>query len=368
MTDELIREAKEKLVVSFQAAKDYREKKYFMLNFLNEKMSKRPDILSLIGNNPLQMMYDNHEIHVNLMANVFEYSLFEILVKTVPWVYRAYHNNGFSYDYFLEELRVWMEAVEKFLPSSSADEINKTYIWLIENHEKMIELSQKQDEFKIFLEEEWRPQKNKFLSYLLRADLESALKFANKFIKSSKSIEDFYLKIIQPALYEIGNLWEKGKISVAEEHIASSIVARVLAHIYIHFLKIDIKSKFKAIVTASPNEYHELGARMLADLLQMDGWKVYYLGANVPEGEVIKLIKKVKPNLICISITMPFNFDKAKSLINRIRTLKEDQIKVMVGGLLLKLFPEIYKNLEANFGASDAKEAVNIAKSLKDHL
>ncbi|MCX7966850.1 MAG: hypothetical protein N2596_09530, partial [Syntrophorhabdaceae bacterium] len=102
--DELIKEAKEKLVVSSKSAEDYEEKKEFMLEFVNQEISKRPDIAKLIGGNPLQMMYDNHRNHVNFMVNVFKYSLFEMLVKIVPWVYKSYHNHDFSYDYFPVEL------------------------------------------------------------------------------------------------------------------------------------------------------------------------------------------------------------------------------------------------------------------------
>ncbi|MDW8136586.1 MAG: cobalamin-dependent protein [Thermodesulfobacterium sp.] len=365
MIEELIKEAKEKLKVSPQAAKDYEENKPFMLNFVNQEMTKRSDLLTLIGFNSLQIMYDNHTNHANFMANVFKYSLFEMLVKMVPWVYKAYSNHGFSYDYFLVELHTWKRAVENFLPSSSAKEINRTYEWLIEKHEEMIELSQKQDEFKITLERKWEIKKERFLSHLLRADFNSAVKFANRLVKSPQDLENFYLKILQPALYEIGSLWEKGKISVAEEHLATSIVGRVMANIYTYFPKNKTKAQAKAIITSSPNEYHELGGRMVADLLEMDGWDVYYLGANVPEDEVLKLVKKIKPKLIGISVTMPFNLERTEKLISKIRSLKGISLKIMVGGLLFNLFPEVYLKLGADFWASDAKKAVEIAKFLK---
>lgn len=55
--ESLIREAKEKLIVSPEAVKDYEAKKDLMLDFVNQEMSKRTDIIKLIGENPLQMMY-----------------------------------------------------------------------------------------------------------------------------------------------------------------------------------------------------------------------------------------------------------------------------------------------------------------------
>lgn len=362
--EQLIKEAKEKLIVSPQSAKDYEEKRDLMLNFVNDEMSKRSDIFELIGGNPLQMMYDNHRNHVNFMINVFKYSLFEMLVRIVPWVYKSYHNHDFSYDYFLIELKTWKEAVEKFLPKESAIEINRTYDWMIRKHEEMIELSKRHSNFVISLEERWQRKKDRFLSYLLKADYESAVRFANRFIKSSSDIENFYLKIVQPALYDVGHLWEMGKISVAEEHLATAIVGRVMAQVYTMFPK--TKKKSKAIVTASPNEFHELGARIVADLLEMAGWDVYYLGANVPALELIKIIKKRRPKLLAISVTMPFNIEKAENLICEVKKLEIVKPKIIVGGLAFNIFPDIYKAIGADFWAPDAKGAVEIASRLKD--
>jgi len=124
---ELIKEAEKKLRVSNESAEEYEKKKDLMLDFVNKEMSKRKDLAQLIGGNSLQMMFDNHRNHVNFMINVFKFSLFEMLVKIVPWVYKSYYNNGFSYDYFLVELETWKRAIKNFLTESNANEIIKTY-------------------------------------------------------------------------------------------------------------------------------------------------------------------------------------------------------------------------------------------------
>lgn len=362
--EKLIKESKEKLNVSEQAAKDYEKNREIMLEYVNKEMSERDDIVKLIGGNSLQMMYDNHRNHVNFMINVFNFSLFEMLIRVVPWVYRAYHNHDFSYDYFVIELETWKKAVNKFLSKSSAKEINKTYDWLIEKHEDMIKLSKSQSHFIITLEEHWQDKKDEFLSYLLEADFDSALKFTDKLIKSADDIEKFYLKIVQPALYDVGNLWEIGKISVAEEHLATAIVGRIMANIYTKFPK--TKKKAKAVVASSPNEFHELGGRIVADFLEIDGWDVYYLGANVPEQELIKLIKKTKPKILALSVTMPFNIEKATIAINSVKKLKGVKPKIIVGGIAFNLIPDIYKKIGADFWAPDAKKAVEIARKFKN--
>lgn len=61
---------------------------------------------------------------------------------------------------------------------------------------------------------------------------------------------------------------------------------------------------------------------MLVDLLEMEGWMVYYLGANVPEERVLSMVKRIKPDLLCISVTMSYNVEKAKLII---REVKKDE-------------------------------------------
>lgn len=363
--EELIKEAKERLIVSPEAAENYKEKRYLMLDFVNQELSKRPDITKVIGGNPLHIMYDNNRNHINFMINVFKFSLFEMLVKIVPYMYRVCHNHDFSYDYFPIAFETWKEAVNKFLQTDSAKQINKTYDWMIEKHQIMIEISQSQEFFIIPLEEKWRRRKQKFLSYLLEGDFESALEFSNRFIKSSRDIENFYLKIVKPSLYDLGNLWERGKISFLEEHLATAIVGRVMANIYTKFKKVREKSRLKAIVTSSPNEYHELGGRIVADFLEMNGWDVYYLGANVSSEKLIKLVKKIKPKIVAISVTMSFNIEKAAELIKKIKEVKNVKPKIIVGGLAFNLLPDVYKLIGADFWAPDAKKAVEIANQLK---
>jgi methanogenic corrinoid protein MtbC1 len=361
----LIKEAEKKLPVSNESAEEYEKNKDSMLDFVNTEMSKRKDLVQLIGGNSLQMMFDNHRNHINFMIDVFKFSLFEFLIKIVPWVYKSYYNQGFSYNYFLIELETWKKAVKKFLTKSNADEIIKTYDWLIEKHEKMIDLSKSLDIFTIKLEDEWEHRKNQFLSYILEGDFERALKFTKKILKKYEDIQNFYLKIIQPALYDVGTLWEKGKISVAEEHLATSIVGRIMANIYILFPKTK-KTKLKAIVSSSPNEFHELGGRIVADFLEIDGWDVSYLGANVPEQELIKIVKKTKPKLVALSVTMPFNIEKAHKIINSLKTMGSYNPTIIVGGIAFNIFPDLYKKIGADFWAKDAKSAVEIARKIKN--
>lgn len=137
----LIVSAQELPPVPLQACHAYHEAERKMSGKVDVKLAGRTDIMELIGNNPLQMMYDNHKHHATFMSTVFSISGFNLLARTIPWLYRAYSAHGFSYDYFPVELQQWKSAVLDTLAVPNADSILVIYDWMLDKHSDMVALS-----------------------------------------------------------------------------------------------------------------------------------------------------------------------------------------------------------------------------------
>ncbi len=349
--------------VSAQAAEAYAADRNTLVSLVNESMMNRKDLSGLLGGNSVEMMTMNHENHAAFMANVFLLNQFEMLAKTIIWVYRSYKARGFSYDYFPVELKAWMEAIRDQLDSQYCEQILAIYQWMIDAHERTIYLSELSfEDVQDDISPE-NPMKQHFLEALLNADHAEALAMARE-VKQQADFESFLLDVIQPSMYEIGRLWEKGLISVAQEHLASSIVGRVMSQLYIANMATK-PSKGIAVITTAPNEFHELGAWMVSDLLELDGWRVRYLGANSPLPDLVKLILDIRPQVLALSVTMPFNLDKVRDVIGTVRKNEElDSVKIIVGGGIFKTMPNIWSELGADAAAGNAREAVSVANSL----
>jgi methanogenic corrinoid protein MtbC1 len=354
---EIIKEAKELPLVSLKATTAYQENISVLRKYVDDTLSSNPSINKLIGNNPLQVMYDNHGHHAAFMATVFSIGNYELLARTVPWVYRAYSAHKFSYDYFPLELKTWIQALEKHLTSDLTEEIKSVYAWMIKRHENMIYLSQTQEELELPISEDWLERKNSFLTSLLEGDHKKCLEYAKESISTSKDIEQFYLHIIQPVMYEIGMLWERGTISVAQEHLASAIVGRVMASTSMLEVSPE-KDMAKVVITSAPNEFHEIGAWMISDILEHEGWKVRYLGANTPTNDLLELLRSFQPKVLALSVTMPFNILKANEIIKTIKGDEElNQILVIVGGRAFNDTVDLWRSTGADFYAANAQEA-----------
>lgn len=349
--------------VSLEAAEEYKNKLDLLIEKVNNKLFSRNDITDLIGDNPINKMYNNHENHAKFMYNSFKLNDKKLFYTTINWVYRTYSNHGFSYDYFLVELKAWMEAVEETIEDKKAEEINKVYSWMIDHHDKFIRESKVIEPIKFETKNDFSGLYKEFLKCLLQGNHKHCIITAQQKVETKEDMLLFFEEVIKPTMYKIGSLWEEGEISTAEEHLASSIVSRIISSLYSRFIYLE-NDKGKAVISAIANEYHEIGSRIVSDSLEMDGWDVEHLGADTPTEDLIEFISKEDLFLIGLSAALPFNIDNLVStieIIKAIDTLRD--IKILVGGKVFNDNPELWKKTGADAWAKDGREAAEIAES-----
>ncbi len=344
------------------AGRAYRAKMVTLREQVARELTHYLAIEVLIGFNPLDTLYDQHRYHAGFMANVLHFNAFELLAGTVAWVYQTYHVHGFSYDYFLLEVKTWMRAVAEHLEAAAAQAVNAVYLWWLSHHEDLIRLSQGDLTSLHFrdpaLDQEWEA----FLPPLLAGGYRECLHLADQIVKSPKTLVNFYLQVIQPCLDQVGTLWQRGAISAAQEHLASAVVQRIMAVIYARVEPMN-PLKGKAVVTAAPQDFHEMGARRLADCLSLDGGEVDYLGANTPQADLLGFLVGVSPFLVAISLALPCNLMETEEIVRGIKSHPYlSDTKIMVGGRLFLDYPDLWQVTGADGWAPDAKAAVDMAK------
>ncbi|WP_319371802.1 cobalamin-dependent protein [uncultured Ilyobacter sp.] len=350
-------------VVSYASAAEYEKNIPTMTESVNSIMTKINSTENLIGDNPLSVMHDNHIHHSKFMANIFKLNDYELLNNTLKWVLNSYVSRGFKSKYFQIELDTWISVIRDTLEPNYSSGIIKIYQWMksaLENIER--ENKNLINEIPYPFDSDWENVKNKFFNLLIKGNSAEALSFSKSIVHDRESLENFYSKVITYSMYEVGLLWEKGLISVAQEHLATSIVMRIISYLYMNFILIE-SSKGKAIITASANEFHEIGARIISDQLELDGWNVLYLGANIPNEELIKIIKEENPDFIGISVAMAFNINKVKELVAQIRSDSTlNYMKILVGGHAFTFGGDSKEKIGADKISFSIDETINTAR------
>ena len=352
--------------VSPAAAQAYYDMSDRLVAWVRDELEANADIPALIGGNQRELVRDGLNNHVAFLATVLWQNSSELLVKVVPWMYRVYRARGFSYDYFPIEFAAWKKGVHECLGGPHCVEICNVYDQLMTIHPDNMQRSESNQGLIFAPQRGTNRLQESLLTSLLSGDTGGTLRLVDEAIRTEDDLKRFYLDALAPAMYRIGILWERNEISVAEEHLSTAIVSRISATLYARFATVEVH-RGKAVVSAGSNELHEVGARMLADFLELDGWDVHYLGANTPCGDLIKTLKKQKPFLLALSVSTLFNLEHARKAI---AAIKEDQdacgVKIMVGGLAFNVTAESWRDFGADGYAVDAEKAAMCANTWWD--
>ncbi|MBR9979067.1 MAG: hypothetical protein KFH87_13360 [Bacteroidetes bacterium] len=129
--EQLIAEARSLEEPPSSAMEEFAQKRDRLAAAMNERFSRREDLLQLIGDGNQAMMEDNHRNHVRFMHSLFQRYLPEVLVDTVLWVFRAYRAHGFQLTYWPAQLDTWIELFRSELTPESFHAIEPYYHWML---------------------------------------------------------------------------------------------------------------------------------------------------------------------------------------------------------------------------------------------
>ncbi len=339
--------------------KAYIEEAEKLIDYVNNQMGKRNDIVDLIGNTPLALMMDNHRNHINFISGILIFKDIEVLMSTLPWVYKTYRSKGYQYDYFYYELCEWKNAISKLLPPQSANALLPLYDFMLEYHNECIRLSEEMKHHNNSKESTWDDIHERILHALINGDYKLIIEILENDYCIKDQLINIYQEVLQPVMYEIGERWSKNEISIAREHLASSTLSRIMSILYNEYM-LDTMQKGVAIISSGVNEYHQLGARMVADALESDGWNIYFLGADTPIHELVELMNELNPVFVGLSVTMMSNVHKVDEAIKAIR-LSNKLVKIMVGGRAVNLSYAVRQKLDADVFPKDIIQTLKFA-------
>ena len=148
----------------------------------------------------------------------------------------------------------------------------------------------------------------------------------------SGSVAEVHTRVITPSMYRIGELWKAGAITVADEHVATAIVHRVLASLYSSQTNGPLDMRVTVLLAAPAGEHHALGLRIVADLLELSGFHVLLLGADTPTDALVAAVAEHEPSLVGLSLTMPTgssSLEEAMAAVSAVRPTTP----ILLGGL-----------------------------------
>lgn len=142
--------------------------------------------------------------------------------------------------------------------------------------------------------------------------------------------DDVLDQVIGPLLFTIGSLWHQGMLRPANEHLATATIRRVL--VWMTELSAPESDAPVLVVGTPANQLHELGAMLAATTATGNGWRVVYLGANLPADELARAVVHAKADAIALSVVFPTDDGAIAGELARLRAALSPSIAIVVGG------------------------------------
>lgn len=162
------------------------------------------------------------------------------------------------------------------------------------------------------------------LAALLRFD-DAAAQAALDRLLADYGREAVLATAVLPALRTIGDGWERGEVSIAQEHFASTLLRGRLLGLARGW---DRGAGPRALLAAPPSERHDLGLIAFGIALREYGWRITVLGADTPAETMLDAVRAVRPDLVVLAAVAEEPFRGSADELARLAEL----VPVAVGG------------------------------------
>jgi methanogenic corrinoid protein MtbC1 len=321
----------------------------------------RPDLERRYGAAGFSKCLEDANFHLRYLSEAIEASEPKLFVDYIAWAKVMLASRNVPTEDLANHLEVVRDVIADSLPGEMRESV-RSYIHsaldYLRGHHQAQALS--------FLEygEPLSEVAKSYLTALLRYERHAAIRLILDAVDAGTSVKDIYYFVFEPCQREIGRLWQLNMATVAQEHYCTASTQLAMALLYPRIFA-EKKTKIGTLVAACvPGELHEMGPRLVCDLLEMEGWDTTFLGASVPIAALLETVKARRPHVFAISASMTFHVNMVRQLILALQGSNIAPLpQILVGGHAFRLAPELWRDVGADGFAQDSLQTVELLKS-----
>lgn len=175
------------------------------------------------------------------------------------------------------------------------------------------------------------PWAERLESRMVAGDANGAWSVVEAALSAGHSPADVYADYLAPALRSIGDKWQSGELAVHDEHLASSVAARLIGRLGPRFSRRG-RPRGTVITALPPGDDHGLSSAMIADIVRSAGYSVLDLGANTPVESLETTAARTDDLVaVCLSVVYDAALHDVAEMIAAVRRASPG-VPVFVGG------------------------------------
>lgn len=318
-----------------------------------------PELKALNSNDFIEKSIRDTEYSILYLSNAITVSSTKLFENYMEWFVGIMESISLPVKYLRGSIESIFEVAKNHYDETYIDIIEnfvRRGIYVLDHHEG-VTVAPKSTHTLI-------PFRDRYIHHLLEGDRFKANALVQELVSNDVLLEDIYMEIFHESQREIGRLWQTNQITIAEEHYCTAATQLIMGQLYPKIFSTP-KNDLVFVGTCVSGELHELGMRMVSDLMEFSGWNTYYLGANIPIKSIVETVVKERANVIGISVTMTYHLEEASQLIEKIKSNEQcSNLKIIVGGYPFIVEEELWKAIGADGYAQNARDAVIVANKL----
>lgn len=157
-----------------------------------------------------------------------------------------------------------------------------------------------------------------FVALALSGDAAAATHLVAAAIDRGLTPPELFDQVLAPALRDVGDRWEAGQLTVAQEHAASEVIRDLIA--VVGAPRVDTQEQAPVVVAAAvAGERHVIGLQMISTLLRSRGYRVHFLGADVDSEFLTDAVRRHDPEIVLLSATLDRHLAATEQAISAVR-------------------------------------------------
>ena len=213
----------------------------------------------------------------------------------------------------------------------------------------------------------------KFVEYLENDDKPNAVGIALDALETGQvGIVELYTEFLMPAQNKMELEEKRDSVAIWKEHFRTSVVRTVIECCYPRVVKEGLannftKGKKKIVVFCPAEEYHDVGARMIADFFTLCGHNVYFLGSNTPPDALLEAMMRLQPEVVAMGVSNYFNLVAAKRTLEEVRKILGNQVSIVLGGAAFKDNLTVVKEIGGDHYVDTYDAVVRLSEGWENH-
>ena len=197
-----------------------------------------------------------------------------------------------------------------------------------------------------------------FFTALISGNRSDSRAVIDQLIDSDCEADKIINRLVWPTLEQIQNLYRNDQMTEMAHHFATRLLRSTVDQLQIRLVQQERREQ-TALVMCGPEESEELAAQIVADLLEADGYDVYYIGGGVANDEIVAQLNEMQADKLVVFGAVPSTVPSTRLLIDHLHEIGAcEQTQVIVGGGVFNRAEGLAEEIGADLWANTPEELV----------